>query len=335
MKIDNFVRIIDGKLCTVPPIDAFATIHLESARVTNGDLFIDIASSREHVHEALLRGAYAIVTTLAFQNEDAECAWIEVTSIEQTLIKLLRYTITEKSIEIILLSPIQEALFESLQTPPKQFKRLRGDLIVMSKIIFNAKEKECFYLSDPSLAIKIAPSAKSVTPVLHVKPMMAKGLFLSSFWHQNHYYTDEKIPSFFVEELLELLRFCDHENIAYTVDHLAFCEHFYPQFITHALCKTEFGGSDKVLIFEPSAPLFTRALAYMKGHLEGQKLLVCIPQTNRNLFSGHDYEIFFFQDAAELVRLGTMAFHYALILGDKEAFDPFYTKTFTTQPTLF
>jgi len=335
MKIDNFVRIIDGKLRTVPPIDAFATIHLESDRVTNGDLFIDIDSSRAHVHEALLRGAYAIVTALEFRNEDEECAWIEVNSIEQTLIKLLRYTITQKSIEINLLSSVQEALFESVQTSPKQYKRLRGDLFVMTKIILNAKDNESFYLSDPSLAIKIAPTAKSVTPILHVKPIRAKGLFLSSFWHQNYYYTDEKIPSFFVEGLLDLLRFCDQEKIAYNLEHLTFCEHFYPQFITHALCKTEFGSSDKVLIFEPSALLFTRALAYMKGHLEGQKLLVCIPQTNRNLFSDHAYETFFFQDAKELKRLRTMTFHYALILGDKEPFEPFYTKGFTTQPTLF
>ncbi len=335
MKIANFVRIIDGELRTSPPIDAFATIHLEASRVTHGDLFIDVNNAREQVHEALSRGAYAIVTSLHFHDEDEECAWIEVTSIEQALIKLLRYSITQKSIQLIVLSEIQEALFEMIQTPPKQYKRLRGDLYSMSKVLLNAKENECFYISNHFLANKIAPSAKSVTSVLHVKPIVAKGLFLSSFWHQDSYYSDQKIPSFFVEELLDLLRFCDEEKIAYTLEHLMFCEHFYPQFITHALCKKEFGTSDKVLIFEPSASLFTRALSYMKRHLDGQKLLVCIPQSNRNLFNNHEYEIFFFQDANELIGLNTMVFHYALILGDKESFEVLYPKLFTTQPTLF
>lgn len=334
MKIDNFVRIIDGRLRTTPPIDAFASISLESTRVSHGDLFIDTTASRELIHHALEKGAYAIVTTLTFANEDEECAWIEVNSIEQILIKLLRYTITQKSLDILLLSPVQEALLEMIQTP-RSIKRLRNDLFAIVKTVLNAKEEERFCLSNSTLAQLIAPASQSVETTLHVKPsVMAKGLFLSSFWHNERYYLEQKIPSLFVEELLCLLGFCDTHEIVYSLEHLGFCDHFYPQFITHALCKKEFGSSDKALIFEPSSSLIPSLIAYLLTQVDASHVILCLPKTFQETldFSG---KTILFESIEELAVLGNMSFQYALILSDKEACEPLFIKTFTTQPSLF
>ena len=334
MKIENFVRIIDGRLRTTPPIDAFASITLESSRVSHGDLFIDTTASRELIHQALEKGAYAIVTTLPFANEDEECAWIEVTSIEQILIKLLRYTITQKSLDILLLSPVQESLLEMIQTP-RSIKRLRNDLFGIVKTILGAKEEERFCLSNPTLAQHIAPASKSVETTLHVKPnVMAKGLFLSSFGHNERYYTEQKIPSLFVEELLCLLGFCDTHEITYSLEHLGFCEHFYPQFITHALCKKEFGSSDKALIFEPSPSLVPSLIAYLQSQVDSAHLILCLPKTFHETLDFNGRTILF-ESIEELAILGDTSFQYALILGDKEMFEPLFIKTFTTQPSLF
>lgn len=333
MKIDNFVRIIDGKLRTSPPIDAFATIHLEASRVSHGDLFIDITASRTLIHQALEKGAYAIVTPLPFENEDEECAWIEVSSIEQTLIKLLRYTITQKSLDFITLSPVQEALLEMIQTP-KSIKRLKGDLFTISKIVLNAKEEERFSLSNKALTEKIAPVAKHVEETFHETPFHSKGLFLTSFSYHEHYYADQKIPALFVGELLALLQFCDTHSIAYTLENMGFSEHFYPQFITHALRKKEFGASDKVLIFEPLPTLLPQALDYLKHHVEASKIILCLPKTfqEKIIFEG---EILFFSQYEDLEILSQRTFSYALILGEKEQFESLFVRAFTSQPTLF
>ena len=334
MKIDNFVRIIDGRLITTPPIDAFATICLDVSRISHGDLFIDTTASRDFIHQALAKGAYAIVTTLSFANEDDECAWIEVSSIEQILIKLLRYTITQKSLDITLLSPVQESLLEMIQTP-KNIKRLRGDLYAFARTVLGAKEEERFCLSDNILAAQIAPVANTVATSLHVKPViMSKGLFLSSFSHQERYYAEQKTPLCFVEELLCLLNFCDMYEIGYNLEHLGFCEHFYPQFITHALCKKEFGSSDKVLIFASLASLLPALLTYMKAYIESTHIILCLPRNFQHTIP-FDGEILLFDSVEELAVLSQKSFQYALILGDKEAYEPLFIKTFTTQPSLF
>jgi len=334
MKIDNFVRIIDGRLQTTPPIDAFASIVLESSRVSHGDLFIDTTASRELIHLSLEKGAYAIVTTLPFEHEDEECAWIEVTSVEQTLIKLLRYTITQKSLDIVVLSPVQEALLEMIQTP-KTIKRLRGDLFSIAKTLLAAKDEERFSLSDSALAHKIAPVAHRIENALYVKPVVVpKGLFLSSFWYKERYMAEQKVPSFFVEELLCLLEFCDAYTIAYTLENLGFCEHFYPQFITHALCKKEFGASDKALIFEPLPSLLPSLLNYMQTFIESSYIILALPKTFQQTIS-FTGEKLFFETVEDLSVLSQKSFAYALILGDKETCDSLFVKTFTTQPSLF
>lgn len=334
MKIDNFVRIIDGKLATTPPIDAFASICLEVSRVSHGDLFIDTTASRELIHQALEKGAYAIVTPLSFNHEDDECAWIEVTSIEQMLLKLLRYTITQKSLSIMLLSPVQEALLEMIQTP-RTLKRLKGELLTITKILIGAKEEECFYLSDSVLAQKIAPAAIHVKTALHVKPtIVAKGLFLSSFWYQERYFFDQKIPSLFVEELLCLLDYCDAHGIIYTLESLNFCEHFYPQFVTYTLCKKEFGSSSKVLIFEPLPALLPSLLSYLQTRVESSHIILALPKKYHQNIS-FEGEILLFETLEELSILAQRSFAYALILGEKEAYEPLFIKTLTTQPSLF
>jgi len=334
MKIDNFVRIIDGKLRTTPPIDAFATIYLEASRVSHGDLFIDTQASREQIHQALQRGAYAIVTTLTFNNEDDECAWIEVTSIEQILIKLLRYTITQKSLDIILLAPVQEALLEMIQTP-RTIKHLRGELVSIVKTILNAKDEEHFCMSDSALAEQIAPVAHKVENTLQNKPIIhSKGLFLSSFDYQERYYVEQKIPALFVEELLSLLIFCDTHNIAYTLEHLGFTEHAYPQFITQTLCKKEFGSSSKALIFEPLPALFPALIAYMKTSVDTSNIILCLPQNFKDAVA-FEGEILLFKTVEELDILSQKRFQYALVLGDRDDFEPLFTKTFATQPSLF
>jgi hypothetical protein len=336
MKIENFVRIIDGKLSTTPPIDAFGAICFEPSRVLHGDLFIDTTASREMIHQALEKGAYAIVTVLPFINEDEECAWIEVSTIEQTLIKLLRYTITQKSLNFLLLSPVQASLLEMIQATPKTMKHLKGELVHMTKTILLAKEEDSFFLSNASLAHSIAPVAHQIKTYVHVKPtLIQKGLFLSSFTYKERFYAEQKIPSLFVEALLCLLDFCDENAIAYTLEHLTFCEHFYPQYISQNFSKKEFGTSEKVLIFEPTFELLPSLLkAIQKAH-QNPCVVLCLPESLHNNFPFDGEKLWYKDPSLLLSELKTRRFTYALIHGERELFEPLLFKNTTTQLSLF
>lgn len=327
MKIDNFIRIIDGRLITKPPIDAFASICFDLHRLSHADLFVDVNTSREDIHHALQKGAYAIVTTLKYENEDEECAWIEVAHIEQMLIRMMRYTITQKSLTLLCLSPIQAALLEQIHTP-KSYRYLKNDLVSIAKTLLNAKEHEGFYSDDALLLANIAPTA--IQPTIQTYPCTHKGLFLSTFEHHGIIYSDQKIPSHHVNALLSLLNVCDEQSIAYDINLLSFSAHFYPQFVSHVLVKKEFGASDKVLIFEPLETLMEAHLAYMQRF--GITPLLCLAKDVRLPIDNAHY----FSSYEELhAILLTHTSTYALIACEKEAFEPYFRLVKTEQPTLF
>ncbi len=334
MKIDNFVQVVNGRLITTPAIDAFSSISFDSSRVTQGELFIDFTASKENILEALEKGAYAILTTLDFMGEDKECAWVKVDAIEQALQRLLRYAIVKKSLEIILLNPIQASLLEQIQTP-KTIKYLKDDIFFIAKAILNAKENEQFCLCDKALVYAIAPNANSLNlSKQDGKFISSKGLFLSSFCYKDHFYIDQKIPSHFVNELLFLLNYCDTYKISYSLENLNFCEHFFPQFITPKMRKKEFGSSDKVLIFEPSLSLLQPNLKHISNYAKSAKVLLCIPRKELKELT-FEIETLLFDSIEELRVLEERKFQYALILADKEQFEPLFVKNITTQPTLF
>jgi len=334
MKIDNFIRIIDGTLQTSPSIDAFERVVFESGRTLRGDLFIDLYASAQAIHESIAKGAYAIVSTRSFEGVDDEIAWIQVSSIDAMLVKLLRYTVTQKSLHLVHASDLQATWLDAIQTSPKSIKRLKGTLSEHAIELLKAKENEWFCLSDNALCHNIAPLAFSIKKPLHVKPFVAKGLFLSSFWHQERYWNEYKIPPLFMVDFEALLAFCDEHTIAYTLENLAFTEHFYPQFVTPSLRKKEFGASDKVLIFETSAHLLEAEITYLEQTLNPKHLCLCLPKGYVSSFTCKAL-VLPYQTPEDLHILRDTPFQCALVVGNKDAFEPLLTQAFSHQPTLF
>ena len=333
MKIDNCIRIIDGALQTTPSIDAFERLVFESNRVLRGDCFIDVLGSHEATQEALNKGAYAIISTCHSSGLDEEIAWIHVASIEQMLIKLLRYTINEKSLRFFLTSPIQ-ASFLTLVHTSKMVKVLNDSLVKNAVEIFKAKENDAFCMSDEALIFLIAPSAAKIEPFLHVNSLRSKGLFLSNFSYREYHWHEQKIPALFVPEFLSVLAFCDAYSFAWQCDTITLSEHFYPQFITQSLRKKEFGTSDRVLIFETEASLLEKEIAYLEYHFDASSIRIYVPQGMDVTFTCKS-KLHVYTQPSDLEMLKECVFQYALILGEKEVFEPLLNQAFMTQPTLF
>ena len=72
----------------------------------------------------------------------------------------------------------------------------------------------------------------------------------------------------------------------------------------------------------------------MQTYIERSHIILVLPKNFHHdiPFEG---EILLFDTVDELSFLAQKSFQYALILGDKEAYEPLFIKTFTTQPSLF
>ncbi len=335
MKIDNYVRIVDGVLQTTPAVDAFERIIFESHRILRGDCFFDKDNSQEAILEALSKGAYAVITMHQFDSYDPEIAWIHVNSIEQALIKLLRYTIAKKALVCVLASPIQISFLEMVHAS-KSLKILQGSLYEYAPEILKAKEHEMLCLEQTDVSSLIAPHALLIKPFIAPSPIIAKGLFMASFTYKTKTWYEQKISALFVPEFLNVLAFCDEYSLLWQCDTIALSEHFYPQFVTPNLRKKEFGSSDQVLIFETNRSLFNKELAYLRAFVSAGLISICIPVELTSLFDiPENTPVIYYKDIFDLLILREKVFQYALVLGQKENFEPLLSQSFTTQPTLF
>lgn len=333
MKIDNLVRIVDGKLLTLPSIDSFESFIFEPSKINRGDLFIDNNSLLFEVEIAVQKGAYAILTTLDLNTLDTEIAWIKVDNLERALIKILRYIAIEKSLKIAIATTLQANFLSTIQSP-KKIKILKENLVSTAKDILKAQYDERLCMLDEAQALLISPTASRIRIPLHVKQINQKGLFLSSFLHHEQYFQDVKVSSLFIKELIAVLLFLDESRMTYSLDSLMPIEHFFPLFITNNIRKKEFGMSDKVLIFEEMQELLQIEIDYLRSNVHAEDILLCLPKTMHCTLA-YDSTIFYYDAYDDFEQLVNINFRYALVFGKKEEFEPFLTRELSTQPTLF
>ena len=332
MRIDNLVRIVEGELQSSPLIDAFESILFESSKINRGDLFIAYETSEDAIFTAIQRGAYAIITTENFNTNDTEIAWIKVPSITHAIIQILRFTCTQKSLNFILATPVQEAFLLTLQSE-KKIKKLPSEFIELAKELVKAKPHSLFCLHDETLAFQLSPSTRRIDKSQHTN-VLSKGLFISTLSNETHYFHEVKIPSLFASDFLGTIEYFNAEHLAYTLDSFSPIAHFYPQFVTSQLRKKEFGMGEKVLIFESNRTLLEEEIFYLSQHTKEHETCVCLPKEISIAFEC-PFSIIYFSVTVDLEILCNMSFKYALILGEREHFDAFLTRDFSTQHSLF
>jgi ferrochelatase len=204
----------------------------------------------------------------------------------------------------------------------------------VAKVILKLSDGMAVCLEDDSLCKHIAPSHSTIEKSLHLN-VSHKGLFLSSFWWKERYYSDVKLPMLFWSEWADVLHFCEREAISYGLEALVFTEHFYPQFVTPSLRKKEFGSSDHVLIFEPCMELFEREIESLQSVLPSQEWCMCLPKNAPVTQAMALPNCLIYTCVEELRLLSSKSFRYALILGERSAFEALLSEPFISQPTLF
>lgn len=98
------------------------------------------------------------------------------------------------------------------------------------------------------MVLSIYPTFERIEKALHVK-IKPKGLFISSFFDEERYFHELRLPALFVNDLVGILHFCEAKNIAYSLESPLYLEHFYPQFITNNIRKKRVWHGRKSLDF--------------------------------------------------------------------------------------
>lgn len=296
VKIDSIVRISGGVLLNSPLIDSIVHINIYASKVGTGDLFIDINSSSKEREIAIDNGAYCILSASLLTISDEEIAWISVDSLEKSIIKLARFYVASKSIRFISLLNIQYELLKFLHVE-QRIKPLSSLYCEALMQIVKSENDTLFFAVQNSFLNMIKPDVKKLATKIEPEQIFENGLFCSSFIYKGKYIKDSRLSSFFAPYLCSLMEYLDSLNIEFRVKNFNNLKHFYPQFVTSDMTKSDFGATRRAVIFESELTLFYEELVYLKKRVT-KELLVSFTCRDR-----------------AIKEIPTIEFRYALIYG--------------------
>lgn len=330
MKIESLIRITGGVLQNTPSVSFIQDFQTNRTKVTRGCAFFDINCSLQEVQQALIDGAYAILSTQKYEILDKEVAWIELPSFTLALTKLCRFLVQEKNITIIKLPTLHFELLAFIRFTCK-IKILQQNNEIALIQIAKAEENALFIALESEFTDKLTPDAKDLNLKLNPEELFSKSLFYSSFIFQNEFISEMKLNAFFIPYFCALLEYLGKYNLSYEILHVGEFEHFLPQFVDANMAKKEFGTSSKVLIFEKDATLFAKELDYLQSISLQDSFILCSFDKN---FKNEAFSSFLLKEPKDMLQLRTRNFRYVLILGEKEEFNFLFEEKKLQQLTL-
>ena len=278
MNLPNLTALVEGKLANSPSITAFDDVSFELSKVKRGDLFV--ALEHEDIGQAVLNGAYGILFEKPTQITDQEIAWIKVDSIENALLRLLRFHIIEKSPHVFYCDQISLKLAAQIMTS--------GKLLVLDKPLhehlqdlWRLDEGQFILFCSQDIDSKLFVDAKPIGAVHHSAiSIVEQTLFETSFIYDDTYYERQLLSPFFMPYLEVVLQFLKQNHIQYQLRNFSPIDHFQPVFTNVHFQVKEFGKSDNVLIFESDFELIKAQINFLETQANWAKIIYCLLYTS-------------------------------------------------------
>jgi len=334
MNLANLTALVEGNLTNSPSITSFEDVSFEASKVKRGDLFLAI--KHDEIEQAILNGAYGIVFEGPTQITDQEIAWIKVSSLDNALLRLLRFHVMEKSPQAFYCDEISLKLASQITTS--------NNLLVLDKSLpehiqelWKLEEDQYVLFSTKNIDPQLFVDAKPIpaVPVCEIS-IVEQTLFETSFIYDDTYYERQLLSPFFIPYLESVLHFFKHNTIKYQVRSFSPINHFQPIFTNVHLQVKEFGKSDNVLIFESDFDLVKAQINFLQTQANWAKIIYLISSKRKNELPSND-NIFTYDSTWDIMQLlKEKNYHFALIAEQNS--DILETNVFdikSEQPSLF
>ena len=263
MQISSILDIVDGELLNSPSISFIYSIKTNAKKVKEGDLFI--AKDLNDIELAIKNSAFAIIVEENHPIIDNEIAWIKVTSLETTVIKLIRYKLSTLNLEAYFCDTVAYQLLKIFSSNhSKKIKLIPNKLENLFKTIDEIEEKNIIISSNQNILDKIYPQNKNlneITSTLEIENLIEHSLFETSFSFNGTYFSKLKISSLYLAQFLRVYNFLD-KNM--DINKLKQFNNLKPLFIDRNLNLIEFGKSDRFIISQNLKELYEYEILYLK-----------------------------------------------------------------------
>lgn len=295
MQITSILDIIDGRLLNHPSISFIYSIKTNPKKVKEGDMFI--VKNDEDISLAIENGAFALIIDKEVDISDNEIAWIYVKSLEVTIIKLIRYFLSNKRLTAFYCNEISYELFLILKKSNvhNNVKVIPKDLSKFFKVLDEIEENDTLICSSQEILNMIYPvNFDFNTKQYNIKNLTEHSIFETTFSFQERYFSKIKISSLYITEFLDVYSYLGFDA---DLNKLKKFNNLKPIFVDKMINHTEFGKSDKFLIAQDKEDLVLKEVKYLQQKYSYAKILYL---TTKDIDDNKDVDYTFINSLNEL-----------------------------------
>jgi ferrochelatase len=309
MNISDVVNITEGELLNTPKIQSVNAATAYQSKIERGDLFF--SDDIEAIESAIANGAYAVV----FEGDsitpsDNEIAWIKVDDIKLASMKLARYVLLKKELDIYLFDIHEINFLKMILKDKKRVAFLSSDYKKAFEQIVNSNDR-LFASSDKELLQIISTDIQEFSQSVEGEIIDAT-LFKTSFKLEGYIYQDMDLFPFHFDYILKIVAFCKKYEVAFSLDKIRYTKHLYPIFINNNLEQILKGRSDKVAIFGDNIKDIEKSREYIIYRMKWVKSIFLTPPKVK-IDCGNKNPIWFENEEQIRDILKTKDFNYAFI----------------------
>ena len=313
MRLQNLLSLTGATLMSEPVVTQIDAVILQPHKIRRGDLFVAYDASQ--IPLAVANGAYAVLYEGDRLVSDPEIAWLRVDSVDEALVRLLRFHLLEKALHVVSCDDVSLAVAAQMLRDERCY-------------VLESSIKEAFYdLWDlPLQSWVFVPERKRYEDLfvqLHPLPQHAsltvditeQTLFETSFVLDDVYYDRMQLSPFFLPYLARMYSFAKANELLFQVTGMQGSTHFVPVFVGNDLRAKTFGQGGKVLIFEPDLSLLLEEIDFIRDEAKWAKIIYLLPKSSADKFGANDAFLPYETQEDIMHLLKTVPFHFALIGG--------------------
>lgn len=271
MQISSVLDIIDGRLLNQPSISFIYSVKTNPKKVREGDLFI--ALNKDDISLALEHGAFAIVVDKNILPSDNEIAWIKVNSLENAMIKLIRFLLSNIRLTAFYCNDASYELFKILRKPTvhTNIKIVPSNIAKFFKFLDDIEQNDTLICSNQLLLDSIYPvNFNFNTKKYDIYNLVEHSIFETTFSFEETYFSKLKISSLYITEFLDVYTYLGFNA---DLNKLKKFQYLKPIFVDKLINPTEFGRTDKFLIAQKNNELVIKEVKYLENKYKYGKVL--------------------------------------------------------------
>lgn len=315
MRVNEAVEIINGELATTPAISSFNGVATKISEVKRGCLFI--AKNPDEIDGAIALGAYGVVYDKYVQMVDGEIAWIKVSSIQDAIVRLIRYRFLSDKIEVFFVSEIEyEIAFQIVTDTSIDF--FDGDLEGFLSLVGSNSNLRGIVIRNEAFLGLLFQYTQTVLPQEQPFKVVVATLFDTKINYKLAQY-DLKLPSLFLPELSSVIEMCAIHKIAFELKNFSSISYMQPNFINARAKLVAYGQTDRVVIAENDIEKFKKYVAYIALNAKWGKMILFLPKVYEGVFDVMAQNEIYHEQAELSDLLRMQNYNFALILGLNKA----------------